>query len=1228
MVDIFITYRKADARFGAAACYELLSRAFGGDRIFRDSVSMLGGEIYPKAIREALEQVKVLVALIGPDWFASGKDGRRLVDRDEDWVRREIRRALERGIEVIPVLLDGVPAPTAPMLPKDIEGLAYRQAVRIEHQDLGDGVRRLVNHIVARAPELVLADMFEPAPVLPKDPMPSMLLRAEYRIVPFERRSGELARLTAWLDRPDTASAWLLTGPGGQGKSRLAGQVVEAARAAGWAAGFLSEQVPATTLARIPEFQAPLLLVVDYAEGRDEQLVEVIQAMLARDMSTRRVRLLMLARSAGMWRHLLSRHRDDRIASLFATATEERLAALVPARADRRAEFARAARAFATAQGWDATRLPMPPALDADRYDRALDVHAAALAALLDWTGGPSDPRPAWRDPVLRVLDHERRYWAGTTETYQLPDPHEARLDQVVAAATLFGANTVPAARAVLDALPTFDRASGDQVARYLRWLGEIYPGPAVVNPLRPDRLGEDLVAVTLIEQPDLVTNAASGASDGQIIQALTVLTRAAPRHDGMLDAMVALMTPDRARRLPMGMMVATQIEDAGSLIAALDRLGGGSMADTDLEDVIIDRLPDASLVLAAFATVSTRAALEREERTAEPDPARLAQLHQNLAIRLGNVGQVDEALTTAARAVHLYRDLAAEDPDFRPDLASALDTLATAYGELGLPEDGLVPIAEAVEALRRLMPDDPALTHVLATSLMNQGNLLGDVGRYSDAVESIEQAVALQHVDADGAAADDLVDRRYRLALGLENLGVAFTAVGRRADALRVIVEAVEIIRDLDAQRQDSYRPSLIQALGNNLAAAHIELGQWSEAAEVAMEAVRLARDLVTRYGEVHLVRLADALNNAGSAARRLHQYDDALHMIQEAVTIYRRLAADRPGTQLSGLAGALHNLGNCLSEMDRPASARDAYDESIDIYRKLADPRPDIHEPDLAEALAGLAGLLHDGGESAEAAVLAEEAVEIYDRLAAGGQSALRLRFGAALHLLALVCADLDRHGEALAVSVRAAAVFADLVAEGEPDLRGSWASALHGLARSAQILGRHEQALAAFADALDILRPLSAEDSQYLDDLAGVLLNLAVCLTEISHADEALPLVEEAVNIRRRLRDSDPTSQLELAEALNNLADTLTDLGRAGEAVGHARKAVAIVARPYAKGHPDAPALYVYALLTLARALGQERPADAATVHARAWRVASNSRDEALIALVRASDDGPLT
>ena len=187
MIDVFMSYRTADAAYGAAGCYEFFAARFGPDRVFRDCTSVLPGEVYPQAIKKALEETRALVALIGPDWLVAGAEGQRLIDRPEDWVRREIGRGLERGILVVPVLLNEAGALLPSALPEDIRPLAYRQAARVHHRTFGSDVRRLIDQIVELVPELGLSDSTRATPDLPHDVLSSISPQAPPHLVPFER---------------------------------------------------------------------------------------------------------------------------------------------------------------------------------------------------------------------------------------------------------------------------------------------------------------------------------------------------------------------------------------------------------------------------------------------------------------------------------------------------------------------------------------------------------------------------------------------------------------------------------------------------------------------------------------------------------------------------------------------------------------------------------------------------------------------------------------------------------------------------------------------------------------------------------------------------------------------------------------------------------------------------------------------------------------------------------
>ena len=185
-----------------------------------------------------------------------------------------------------------------------------RPASDLEHaeglsKDLRLGLRELAELEVMRA---YIGDQFDRLfEVL--NPQPPLILKLLERTeinrlkfgarrVPFIGRRAEMERLCEFLDTPGAFSWWLVTGSGGQGKSRLAVEFCLRAGTA-WRAGFLPETL---TFDGWDTWQPETgtLIVVDYVATRAEQLRGIIASLRNRqhvDPLDAPVRLLLLERS-------------------------------------------------------------------------------------------------------------------------------------------------------------------------------------------------------------------------------------------------------------------------------------------------------------------------------------------------------------------------------------------------------------------------------------------------------------------------------------------------------------------------------------------------------------------------------------------------------------------------------------------------------------------------------------------------------------------------------------------------------------------------------------------------------------------------------------------------------------------------------------------------------------------------------------------------------------------
>src|SRR4051794_20347520 len=104
---IFISYRRQEANYLAGWLHDRLADHFGEARVFLDIDWIKPGLDFMKVIAEAIARSSVLLVLIGPQWLAADRNGRRRLHEPNDPVRVEIETALQLDVRVIPLLLDG-----------------------------------------------------------------------------------------------------------------------------------------------------------------------------------------------------------------------------------------------------------------------------------------------------------------------------------------------------------------------------------------------------------------------------------------------------------------------------------------------------------------------------------------------------------------------------------------------------------------------------------------------------------------------------------------------------------------------------------------------------------------------------------------------------------------------------------------------------------------------------------------------------------------------------------------------------------------------------------------------------------------------------------------------------------------------------------------------------------------------------------------------------------------
>lgn len=144
-LNIFINYRREDTQTAANWLHAILSDEFGDDNVFIDTDDIPAGIDYEGYLRSQINGCDVFLAMIGRGWAgARDANGNLRLAGEHDFVRREIRAALGRGIPVIPVLVEGTPMPSEMQLPADLMPLRRRQWVELRSREFRHDVEKLV----------------------------------------------------------------------------------------------------------------------------------------------------------------------------------------------------------------------------------------------------------------------------------------------------------------------------------------------------------------------------------------------------------------------------------------------------------------------------------------------------------------------------------------------------------------------------------------------------------------------------------------------------------------------------------------------------------------------------------------------------------------------------------------------------------------------------------------------------------------------------------------------------------------------------------------------------------------------------------------------------------------------------------------------------------------------------------------------------------------------------
>ncbi len=685
----------------------------------------------------------------------------------------------------------------------------------------------------------------------------SQLLRAEEALVPFDpARQPDLNSLHNWLDDQQWPTALrLITGAGGLGKTRLALELCQHRSIAGWHTGFLDAQLEQRDMTaawqQLRAFDLPVLVVIDYAETRQPVLLALIKAIV-QNPGNHPVRVLLLARDGGeWWDNLPSKDPHcEALLSGYATTGPYTLPPLHAEEDGRRHAYRQALTAFADALGVSAP--DVTPELTGDHFGHPLYLQMAALLAL-------HGERPTTAEGLIRaLLNHERRYWSRLLAHFSFGEP-EQHAQQLLALTTLAGGFASPK-----DAQAYWNKMGGTSFSTadfssLFKALLPLYPGKQGLQAVRPDLLGEALVAQALVGSDALcLLDAVLSNTSPQIIRrhALTILARLSDKRPDLQEIIVTALAHNftychqeivAVSKETIGFLPVLAEMAFECLSLAIKGQVAGLLAPQLFEPSI--QLAELAYLVSKFLSENAHSKMLNKQGSVESTKDYAEKLG-NYSVSLSDTGRVLEALDSAFEVTELFKKLHTKDRQrFQSTYSIALANYAAYLGNSGYYKEALPYDLKALEIRKLLLSDNSARARRdYIVSLQNYGYHLFASGHENDAQLFLHEALDMSQL----LSISDEEKYNPIYADSLSYYSTYLSDIGEYDEALQYLISALNIIKNCATKKPDQFESDYREVL-LNCSVMLCEAGQYEKAlinlCESKLIAQKLAQKNPVRY-------------------------------------------------------------------------------------------------------------------------------------------------------------------------------------------------------------------------------------------------------------------------------------------------------------------------------------------------------------------------------------------
>jgi serine/threonine protein kinase len=146
---IFLSYRPEDSAKIAERIGSRLKMHFGSKAVFSDLEQVPLGANVKKHYKQALQQEVIALVLVGNHWMSVADPGRqRRIDRPNDPLRMGLEAALEAGIPIIPLFVEGAEFPPVDDVPDSLRDILHHKGAIIRPEpEFHDDLSRLIEQL-------------------------------------------------------------------------------------------------------------------------------------------------------------------------------------------------------------------------------------------------------------------------------------------------------------------------------------------------------------------------------------------------------------------------------------------------------------------------------------------------------------------------------------------------------------------------------------------------------------------------------------------------------------------------------------------------------------------------------------------------------------------------------------------------------------------------------------------------------------------------------------------------------------------------------------------------------------------------------------------------------------------------------------------------------------------------------------------------------------------------